>query len=174
MEGERRKFPRLNINSPLCIADRFWAETVNLSEGGLSFIINEILVFSEIKGKVKLPNGNEIKVKFKPLWCKQLKDKFIYGASFVKLKEKTKNELREFLRTKTTRQVIERVPHDLKLDYDKNFAAKRREWLSRKIGINLNHIGYYSEGPRNMQGNIENLIGVCQVPLGIAGPLKIR
>ena len=58
--------------------------------------------------------------------------------------------------------------------YDKEYIMKRVRWLSNKTKINLHHITKFSEDPRNMKGNIENLIGVTQIPLGISGPLKIN
>ncbi len=72
------------------------------------------------------------------------------------------------------KEVALRIPHNTRRDYVKDFVTKRREWLSRQVDTKLSHIGYYSEDPKNMQGNIENLIGVSQIPLGIAGPLKIN
>ena len=50
----------------------------------------------------------------------------------------------------------------------------RRKFLEELLGIELRHIGSYTISPKNVKKNIENLIGVIQIPLGIAGPLKIR
>jgi hydroxymethylglutaryl-CoA reductase (NADPH) len=48
------------------------------------------------------------------------------------------------------------------------------EWVSAKTGAVLNHIPLFSEDPKNVQNNIEYFIGMAQVPIGIAGPLKIK
>ncbi len=66
------------------------------------------------------------------------------------------------------------IPKFTNRNYEKEFIKKRLKWLSKQINYKLKHIGYFSEDPRNFKGNIENLIGVCQIPIGIAGPLLIN
>ncbi len=41
-------------------------------------------------------------------------------------------------------------------------------------GTELHHVGQYSFDPSVLPGNIENFTGVAQVPLGVAGPLRIN
>lgn len=63
---------------------------------------------------------------------------------------------------------------------DKEVSAKeatdiRREFLEKKYSINLDNIGNYSiDMQRASARNIENSIGILQLPMGIAGPLKIN
>ncbi|AIF69132.1 3-hydroxy-3-methylglutaryl-CoA reductase [Palaeococcus pacificus DY20341] len=59
---------------------------------------------------------------------------------------------------------------------DKKLATEiRRRALEKKFGITLENIGHYSLDPNRVIGkNIENMIGVVQIPMGIAGPLKIN
>jgi hydroxymethylglutaryl-CoA reductase (NADPH) len=45
--------------------------------------------------------------------------------------------------------------------------------MSASTGVSFNHIGRYSLDPAKLAGNIENFVGVAQVPIGIAGPLLI-
>lgn len=69
---------------------------------------------------------------------------------------------------------IERVPHDKELDYNKDFVEKRRQWLTGKTGIKFSHVSSYSIDPEDCKGNIENFVGVAQVPIGVVGPLLVK
>jgi len=60
------------------------------------------------------------------------------------------------------------------LEYTHEAVTLQRNWLSQQTGVELKHISAFSEDPQNMNGNIENLVGVAQVPIGIAGPIKIN
>ncbi|MBU0682717.1 MAG: hydroxymethylglutaryl-CoA reductase [Candidatus Omnitrophica bacterium] len=66
------------------------------------------------------------------------------------------------------------IPHNQNKNYDKSFVEERRKWIEEKTACNLKHISVYSEEEESMRGNIENLIGVCHIPLGVAGPVKIN
>jgi hydroxymethylglutaryl-CoA reductase (NADPH) len=58
--------------------------------------------------------------------------------------------------------------------YDTERVSRRRQWVERKTGTSLQHIGSASFETEAMRGNIENPIGVAQVPLGVAGPVEIQ
>jgi len=58
--------------------------------------------------------------------------------------------------------------------YDAERVARRRAWIAERTGATLHHIGNYSFDPEIMRGNIENPIGVAQVPLGVAGPVLVH
>ena len=54
-------------------------------------------------------------------------------------------------------------------------ADIRREFLEQKYDIDLVHISSYTlDMERASARNIENSIGVLQLPMGIAGPLKVN
>jgi len=55
----------------------------------------------------------------------------------------------------------------------KEIIAERVSML-RSMGIALPHITHYSFEPESASRNIENFIGVAQIPIGLAGPLKIN
>jgi hydroxymethylglutaryl-CoA reductase (NADPH) len=66
-----------------------------------------------------------------------------------------------------------RVPRDLSNDYTEEMAAARRRFVAERTGAVLDHVGNYSIDPALVSGNGENFFGVAQVPIGVAGPLRI-
>ncbi len=68
----------------------------------------------------------------------------------------------------------ERIPRDSDNDYSEDMAKTRRNFLSDKTSAKLDHIGHYSVDPAATAGNIENFVGVAQVPLGLIGPLLVN
>jgi hydroxymethylglutaryl-CoA reductase (NADPH) len=68
----------------------------------------------------------------------------------------------------------ERIPRDSDNDYSEHMAQTRRDFVAEKASAKLDHIGHYSIDPATTAGNIENFIGVAQVPLGLIGPLLVN
>lgn len=58
--------------------------------------------------------------------------------------------------------------------YDRERVTRRRRWLEKRTGATLHHTGSFSIDFETMRGNIENPIGVAQVPMGAVGPLLVR
>jgi len=58
-------------------------------------------------------------------------------------------------------------------DYSRAAARQRRAFLADAVGAAPEHLGRYSFDPGVVAGNIENFVGVAQVPIGIAGPLLV-
>ena len=52
--------------------------------------------------------------------------------------------------------------------------VSERVSLLKAMGIELSHTTHYRFAPSCTTGNIENFIGVAQVPLGLAGPIRIN
>lgn len=69
---------------------------------------------------------------------------------------------------------IIRIPHDNKRNYDEDYVEERRHWLSSQTKKKYSHISKYSIKSEEVMGNIENFIGVAQVPIGLVGPLKVE
>lgn len=54
-------------------------------------------------------------------------------------------------------------------------ASERREAVEKELGLQLSHIGQFSFAEKQVANrNTENLIGAAQIPMGIAGPLRLK
>ena len=53
-------------------------------------------------------------------------------------------------------------------------AVRRRQFVREQHRRGLRHVGSFSLDPATLPGNIENFAGVAQVPIGLAGPLRIN
>ena len=67
-----------------------------------------------------------------------------------------------------------KIPRDKDNDYTKEIAEQRRDFAREQTTAELNHVGQYSFEPSVLRGNIENFIGVAQIPIGLAGPLLVN
>jgi hydroxymethylglutaryl-CoA reductase (NADPH) len=66
------------------------------------------------------------------------------------------------------------VPRDPQDDYSRGAAQRRAEFVRRQTGVELEHVTVYSFDLAAVAGNIEQFVGVSQVPLGLAGPLLVN
>ena len=69
---------------------------------------------------------------------------------------------------------MKKLPRDTQNDYTGEMASARRSVVSDETGILLPHTGSYSIDPSALPGNIESFAGVAQIPMGFAGPLRVR
>src|SRR3954470_9081779 len=65
------------------------------------------------------------------------------------------------------------IPRDRENDYTREAADQRRAFIEEHTDAKLEHVSSYSFDPEVTAGNIENFVGVAQVPLGVAGPLLV-
>ena len=65
------------------------------------------------------------------------------------------------------------IPRSPENDYSHEMTRVRREFVENKSNVEFEHLNQYSCQPEETQGNIENFIGTCQIPIGMAGPLLI-
>jgi hydroxymethylglutaryl-CoA reductase (NADPH) len=68
-------------------------------------------------------------------------------------------------------ELVPRMSHQ---GYAPAEVESRRRWVSVRSGANLSQVALNGISTESMRGNIENPIGSAQVPLGVAGPLRVN
>ena len=69
----------------------------------------------------------------------------------------------------------DRIPRiDIDGPNSKQSIKNRLDWLEKSGRSNLDHIVNNNLDPMSLIGNIENYVGAVQVPIGIAGPIKVN
>lgn len=58
-------------------------------------------------------------------------------------------------------------------DYSEDILKERQAFIEEQTPAKLDHTRQYSFDPQVMSGNIENMFGVAQIPVGLAGPLLV-
>ncbi|EAQ96348.1 hydroxymethylglutaryl-CoA reductase [Congregibacter litoralis] len=66
------------------------------------------------------------------------------------------------------------IPRDGADDYSPEIIEKRQRFIEETTGATLDHTKQFSFDAQEMAGNIENMFGVVQVPIGVAGPLLVN
>ena len=66
-----------------------------------------------------------------------------------------------------------KIPRSREDDYSPEIIADRQAFIEAQTGVELHHSKQFSYDPHVMEGNIENIWGVAQVPIGVAGPLLV-
>src|SRR4051812_395213 len=73
----------------------------------------------------------------------------------------------------TTRRQRVPVPRDREDDYSAGAGRARQEFARERTGASLEHLSRFSFDPDATRGNVEQLVGAAQVPVGLAGPLLV-
>ncbi len=68
----------------------------------------------------------------------------------------------------------QKIPRDDMDDYSEAAIKERQKFVEEFTGVKLKHIANYSFDPHTTAGNCEHFTGVAQVPIGIAGPLRVN
>lgn len=71
----------------------------------------------------------------------------------------------------TVRKTIPRLKSD---NYSPDIIRERQKFIEEETGTKLTHVTASSFDPAILEGNIENPVGVAQVPIGLAGPLLVN
>ena len=66
------------------------------------------------------------------------------------------------------------IPRIAGNNFQPEIIKARQEFIERETGAKTDHIAHMSIDPETLIGNVENPIGVTQMPLGLAGPLKVN
>ncbi len=67
-----------------------------------------------------------------------------------------------------------KIPRSNSNDYTDQMADQRRDFIKELSKKELNHVGHFSGDPEVYAGNIEHFMGVAQIPIGIAGPIRVN
>ncbi len=157
------------------------AEIVNLSLNGASLVADQPLG-TPFDIQLTLPKQHGEKsmtVTADLMWMRfdNTEKKYIHGVSFPEVNSAT----RDFIAAVIQKELDELdknqsllIPKDRQNNYKMEVIKKRLSWIAHKTGTKLSHLQRFTVNPEGFKGNIENLIGVTNIPLGIAGPLLVH
>ena len=67
-----------------------------------------------------------------------------------------------------------RIPREKENDHTAALGERRREFLHEQTGVDLEHVGRFSFDPACCGATSRTSSGSAQVPIGVAGPLRIN
>ena len=70
--------------------------------------------------------------------------------------------------------MLKKLPYSKTNDYTAAQAKVRRTVVEEATKQSTQHLSQYSFDPSSVAGNIENFVGVAQIPMGFAGPLLVN
>lgn len=73
----------------------------------------------------------------------------------------------------TAEPAMLRIPRSETDDYAEEIVRQRQAFAEKFTGVRLQHINRYSFDPHVTRGNCEHFTGAAQVPIGLAGPIRV-
>ncbi|MBC6697429.1 hydroxymethylglutaryl-CoA reductase [Hymenobacter sp. BT190] len=67
-----------------------------------------------------------------------------------------------------------RIPRSDQDDYSDDAIRARQQFAEEFSGQEFQHLKHYSFDAHDLQGNCEHFTGVAQIPVGLAGPLRVN
>ncbi|GGG38111.1 hydroxymethylglutaryl-CoA reductase [Hymenobacter glacieicola] len=67
-----------------------------------------------------------------------------------------------------------RIPRSEQDDYSEAAVRARQQFAEEFTGQQFHHLKQYSFDAHDLQGNCEHFTGVAQIPVGLAGPLRVN
>ena len=69
---------------------------------------------------------------------------------------------------------LKSIPRIAGNNFQPEIIKERQAFIERETGASMWHTSHMSIDPATLSGNVENSIGVTQMPLGLAGPLHVN
>jgi len=69
---------------------------------------------------------------------------------------------------------LDEIPRSAENDFSPDIVQKRQDYVSQITGSAPKHLFNLDINLESLRGNIEHFCGVAQIPIGIAGPIKVN
>lgn len=147
---EKRKCPRLKANLKVDVSEKTSCNSIDLSEGGLSFSSIETIASPQVSLKISFTKEFELKADAKLVWKRDLADGVSsYGVEFVGLTEPQKAALRKELIKTQVKGLLDEIKDPGVKDNVANFFLKDMldyvNEINRIIASASNEPGYSYE-----------------------------
>lgn len=76
--------------------------------------------------------------------------------------------------SKSATNTAPKIPRNTQNNYSSEAISERQAFIAQQTGVSLSHVAHSSQPNDLLPGNIENPIGVAQVPIGLAGPMRVN